>query len=195
MTPLRTKAANATVTEALSYVRSEAAACVMNLRKVERFIVLHVPKVEDGNNFGVAIQMEVMKMVTEQGKTCKGLMDKLPDYHKERSAAMKEVAPKTSTDVTEAKTSSDDDETKGGEATKTSKSGTSKNSTTKTTSSPALPDALAHVVAIDVHWYFSLLFLLEVVRDSYIAVGDCLEKNKLKLTQPKGEGGNAMSMF
>ena len=28
-----------------------------------------------------------------------------------------------------------------------------------------------------------------------IAVGDCLEKNKGKLVAPKGEGGNAMSMF
>ena len=53
------------------YARGEAAACVLDLRKIERFITLHVPKVEDGNNFGVAIQLEVAKLVKETGKECK----------------------------------------------------------------------------------------------------------------------------
>ena len=42
---------------------------------------------------------------------------------------------------------------------------------------------------------FALCFTLESVRDAYIACGDCLEKNKQKLAMPRGEGGNAMSMF
>ena len=37
--------------------------------------------------------------------------------------------------------------------------------------------------------------VVESVRDAYIACGDCLAKNKLKLTMPRGEGQNAMSMF
>ena len=82
-------AVNAELAELLTYVRSEAAACVLNLRKIERFIVLHVPKVEDGNNFGVAIQMETNKMVQVQGLAVKALLDKLPDYHKDRAAAWK----------------------------------------------------------------------------------------------------------
>ena len=87
------------------------------------------------------------------------------------------------------------DEEKGSEAKTTAKSGTSSSSTTKTSSAKPLPDAVAAVAQLDVQHRFALIFLLEVVRDAYIAVGDCLEKNKGKLVAPKGEGGNAMSMF
>ena len=154
-----------------------------------------MPKVEDGNNFGVAIQMEVNKMVMEYGKAVKALLDKMPDYYKERSAAWKEIAVKTSTETTEGATEGKDDEKKGAEATTTEKKGSSKSSKTTTSASPANADAVAHLVAIDVNWYFALAFTLESVRDAYIACGDCLEKNKLKLTMPRGEGQNAMSMF
>ena len=75
------------------------------------------------------------------------------------------------------------------------KSGKSSSSTTKTSSATPLPDAVAAVAQLDVQHRFALVFLLEVVRDAYIAVGDCLEKNKGKLVAPRGEGGNAMSMF
>ena len=54
-----TSETNAELCELQTYARGEAAACVLDLRKIERFITLHVPKVEDGNNFGVAIQLEV----------------------------------------------------------------------------------------------------------------------------------------
>ena len=107
---------------------------------------------------------------------------------------LEKVVAKTTTETSEA-TSSSTDEEKGTEAKTTAKSGTSSSSTTKTSSSKPLPDAVAAVAQLDVQHRFALIFLLEVVRDAYIAVGDCLEKNKGKLVAPKGEGGNAMSMF
>ena len=185
---------NAELCELQTYARGEAAACVLDLRKIERFITLHVPKVEDGNNFGVAIQLEVAKLVKETGKDCKSLLDALPAYHKDRAAALEKVVAKTTTETSEA-TSSSTDEEKGTEAKTTAKSGKSSSSTTKTSSAKPLPDAVAAVAQLDVQHRFALIFLLEVVRDAYIAVGDCLEKNKGKLVAPKGEGGNAMSMF
>merc|ERR1712224_437744 len=135
---------------------------------------LHVPKVEDGNNFGVAIQLEVAKLVKETGKECKGLLDALPAYHKERATLLEKVVSKTTTETSESKSSS---------------------TTTKTSADKPLPDAVAAVAQLDVQHRFALVFLLEVVRDAYIAVGDCLAKNKGKLVAPRGEGGNAMSMF
>ena len=185
---------NAELCELQTYARGEAAACVLDLRKIERFITLHVPKVEDGNNFGVAIQLEVAKLVKETGKECKGLLDALPAYHKDRAALLEKVVARTTTETSESKSSSNDEE-KGTEAKTTAKSGTASSSTTKTSSSKPLPDAVAAVAQLDVQHRFALIFLLEVVRDAYIAVGDCLEKNKGKLVAPKGEGGNAMSMF
>ena len=182
---------NAELCELQTYARGEAAACVLDLRKIERFITLHVPKVEDGNNFGVAIQLEVAKLVKETGKECKGLLDALPAYHKDRAALLEKVVARTTTETSEATSSSTDKE----DAKSTAKSGKSSSSTTKTSSAKPLPDAVAAVAQLDVQHRFALIFLLEVVRDAYIAVGDCLEKNKGKLVAPRGEGGNAMSMF
>ena len=91
--------------------------------------------------------------------------------------------------------SSSNDEEKGTDAKSTAKSGKSSSSTTKTSAATPLPDAVAAVAQLDVQHRFALVFLLEVVRDAYISVGDCLEKNKGKLVAPRGEGGNAMSMF
>ena len=65
----------------------------------------------------------------------------------------------------------------------------------RSSSKSPLEDAVAHIVDLDVAQYFALTYLLESTRDAYIAVGDALEKNKEKITKPKGEGGNAMSMF
>jgi len=192
-----TPCVNAELAELLTYVRSEAAACVLNLRKIERFIALHVPKVEDGNNFGVAIQMETNKMVQAQGAAVKALLDKLPDYHKDRAAAWKGVSPTRATETVESQSSSVDEATpaKEGEPGKTTKAGTGTTTKTTTSTPEPLADAVAHVVALDVNGFFSALFALEVVRDAYIQCGDALAKNKEKLAAPKGEGGNAMSMF
>merc|ERR1719453_1029199 len=110
-------AANAMLAELATSARAEACACVQNLRKVERFIGLHVPKVEDGNNFGVAIQMETSKMVKEKSSAVSDLLAKLPEYREKRASAWKAVAPSSSTETSETKSSNDDSETKGGEKT------------------------------------------------------------------------------
>ena len=122
-----TSETNAELCELQTYARGEAAACVLDLRKIERFITLHVPKVEDGNNFGVAIQLEVAKLVKETGKECKGLLDALPAYHKDRAALLEKVVARTTTEKSEA-TSSSTDEEQGAEAKTTAKSGKSSSS-------------------------------------------------------------------
>merc|ERR1711871_1727253 len=133
-----TSETNAELCELQTYARGEAAACVLDLRKIERFITLHVPKVEDGNNFGVAIRLEVAKLVKETGKECKGLLDALPAYHKDRASLLEKVVAKTTTETSESKSSSNDEE-KGTEAKNPSKSGTASSSTTKTSAATPLP--------------------------------------------------------
>ncbi|KAJ1453691.1 proteasome activator pa28 [Pelagophyceae sp. CCMP2097] len=190
-------AVNATLAELIPLVRAALAGAVLDLRKLERWIVLNVPKVEDGNNFGVAIQIDVHKMVLEHRKELKAMLDKLADYHKERAALLKEVvSAKTSSDTTETATKNDDSEAKGADASvATVKAGKSTKTETRTARSTPLPDACEAVVALDVMWYFHLGYVLEVARDAYIATGDMVQKNKLKLEQPKGDGNSRMNMF
>ena len=187
---------NAAVAQLLSEARSEAATCILNLSKYERFIVLSVPKVEDGNNFGVSIQLEVKKFVGEQKKAVKDLFDKCADYHKDRASLLKDIVPKQTEDKVEGKTQTTDNENKNKESTNTVKESLKTSSETKTTTPKTiLPDAAAALVALDVSWYFQLYFMLEQVRDSYIACGDTISKNRKRLEAPKGDGNSGMSMF
>eukprot|EP00632_Arachnochrysis_sp_CCMP2950_P008779 CAMPEP_0185703860 /NCGR_PEP_ID=MMETSP1164-20130828/15600_1 /TAXON_ID=1104430 /ORGANISM="Chrysoreinhardia sp, Strain CCMP2950" /LENGTH=242 /DNA_ID=CAMNT_0028371177 /DNA_START=19 /DNA_END=747 /DNA_ORIENTATION=- len=184
---------NETVAGSLSTARAEAAACVLNLRKIERFIQLHVPTVEDGGNFGVAVQLEILKGVVERRTKVKELFDGVAAYHKDRAALWKDVAPKTSTDHVEAttkETTADDDKTT------TTKATTKTTDEKKRVATDALPDALAAIAALDVSWYFHAFYVLEVVRDAYIVCGDAVAKNRAKLERPKGDSGsNSMTMF
>mmetsp|Transcript_38122 Transcript_38122/g.122387 ORF Transcript_38122/g.122387 Transcript_38122/m.122387 type:complete len:245 (-) Transcript_38122:122-856(-) len=189
---------NETVASLVSYARSEAATCILNLSKFERFVGLSVPRVEDGNNFGVAIQLEVRKMIAERRQKLKELFDKLADYHKDRAALWKDVAPRKATEAVEHETKTTDDveSSKVDDNTHAVKTTAKTSTETKTTTNDdPLPDALAAVVALDVSWYFHLYYVIETVRDSYINVGDVVNKNKTRLTQPKGDGQSVMSMF
>ena len=80
-------------------------------------------------------------------------------YRKDRAAAWGGVAPKTTTDASATKTSSNDDEVKAGKEEKTSKAGASKTETTKTTSAAPLEDAVAHIVDLDVARYIELAYV------------------------------------
>lgn len=187
---------NETVATLLSYARAEAATCVLNLSKYDRFISLCVPKVEDGNNFGVAIQMETRKIVQDRRQKIKELFDKCADYHKDRAVLWKEITPKSSIEKVETKSQTQDQESKNNDETNTDKQSTATKTETKsTTPQGILPDAVAAVVAFDVSWYFHLYYTLEHVRDSYIAIGDVVDKNRTRLEHPKGDGQSVMNMF
>jgi len=194
---VKPESANETVASMLSSARSEAATCVLNLSKYERFIGLCVPKVEDGNNFGVAVQLETRKFVAEKRQKIKELFDKCADYHKDRAALWKDIAPKSSVDTVKSQVASGEDETKDGNATSSTKKSSEKTTSESKSSVPQsiLPDATASVVALDLSWYFHLYFTLESIRDAYIACGDVVNKNRQRLQQPKGDGQSAMTMF
>mmetsp|Transcript_10636 Transcript_10636/g.14721 ORF Transcript_10636/g.14721 Transcript_10636/m.14721 type:complete len:244 (+) Transcript_10636:114-845(+) len=186
---------NGVVANLLNSARQEAATAILNMSKFERFIILNIPAAEDGNNFGVSVQLEARKMVTERRAKVKELFDKCADYHKERATLLKEIVMKKSIETSENKTQQTDNEQKESEITNSTKTSTKSSTETKTSAPSPLPDALAAVVALDVHWYFHLYFTLEFVRDSYILCGDGIIKNKSRIAKPKGDGSSHMSMF
>ena len=97
---------------------------------------------------------------------------------------MKSMETKSTTQ--EEKTSAEDKEKKDStSASKSTKFEVSMNNT--------LPeDFKAHVVALDVQWYFELGSCLEFVADTYLSLGHAIAKNKQKLLKPKGSGGGGM---
>jgi len=121
-------------------------------------------------------------------------MKGLPDYFKERSAAAEKLSPKVSQSASESTSTSSDKENKGGEETTTAKNGSSSSSKKDTSTSSVVPDAVAHLVAIDVNWYLKLHTTCNRIRNVYATVCDFLEKNEARITEPKGSGGR-MSMY
>lgn len=163
------------------------------LQLLAQWIQLMVPKVEDGNNFGVEVQKYAYVHLKESIATWQKAWDSLPDYAAQRAATVEKINDKLSqeksqtTTVTEAKGGKDGDEDKSVKATVTKDS--------VTTSSP-VDDWLAQLVVLDVKWYFNLAHLLEGLRDQYAITFDVIEKNKDKITRPRGSGAHGgFSMF
>merc|ERR1712146_412302 len=88
---------NPKVQELLHVARSELFFAVQAFGVIISWLKLSIPQIEDGNNFGVGIVMEAAKMVTELRKE---MEEALPEYHKERGAAVEKVIVKQSNSVT-----------------------------------------------------------------------------------------------
>lgn len=185
---------NATVATALERTQAEVSAAIASFGIIQSWLTLSLPAVEDGNNFGVGVVLEAIKMVGETKKALAEQLKGLPDYFKERSAAVEKISPKLSASTSESSTSSSDKETKAAEVTDSTKSGTSTVTKKDTATSSAVPDAVAHVVALDVNWYLRLHETCGKVMLAYASVSDFIEKNKDRISQPKGSGGR-MSMY
>lgn len=186
-------AKNDHVCEKFRIVREALAKCVGDLQKLSRWISLMIPPIEDGNNFGVAVQGEVLKVVNEKCAQIYGLFQALPGYHKDRASAWKEVrdAVGTSTNTVTKKEEKEGDEQAKKTVCTESKEVAGQNSSNH-------PDGVAHIVALDVQTYFHLYNSLQLVRDTYIIIGDAIEKNIAKIEAPKGTGGgsrSAMSLY
>jgi len=186
---------NVTVAAAVERTQAEIFAAVTTLGTVQTWLQTSLPPIEDGNNFGVSIVMEGIKVVTDTKKALADELKVLPDYFKERAAAAEKLGPKESASSSESTSTSADKETKGAEAeTASAKSGTSSGSKKDVSSSTPCPDAVAHITAVDVNWFLRLYATLDRVRTAYAVVADFLEKNEKRISQPKGSG-SGMSMF
>uniref|UniRef100_A0A7R9U5D0 Proteasome activator PA28 C-terminal domain-containing protein n=1 Tax=Pinguiococcus pyrenoidosus TaxID=172671 RepID=A0A7R9U5D0_9STRA len=181
---------NTSVTEALSLCKTVLAECLNCLAVVKRWVQLHVPQIEDGNNFGVQIQYEVTKSLTERAKELKTLLDELHKYPSERVALLKDVVPTASATSTNTTGHS---ESKGGEKDETKDTSSTSNEETVTTPSP-LDDSVAAVAALDARWYYHTYYvLMECCTVQYTMI-DVVAKNREKIEFPKGKSSSMYSM-
>ena len=161
----------------------------------------------DGNNFGVTVQMTVLKFLQEVKEKIETKLNDLPSYYSKRADAVDKLNIPQVT-VTETKTTSTTSsaETKGGKETDDEENGD--NRETKTSSSTSLEEKksgsptaafhrVQHVHAIDIQQYLSLQSSLAYCISSFVTILDHVEKNKAKLEQPKGSSGgsNFSSMY
>jgi len=182
---------NAAVAGLCSLVREQAALTIEDLKSLEMWLMIKVPEVSDGNNFGVDVQNFVLGELKALRAEVTAMLDCVSTYHGAKAAVLEKlVKPTTKTVDEESKTEKDGDKT------------TVKTSKTEKASSkeePPLLDYVMQAAAIDAKEYHTCYLRLTDMRNAYVKVNLLYGKNKKRLTDPRGDGegsrSNAMSMF
>ena len=181
-------ASNPTVSKAVATTLDAIASVDKDIRTVETFLHLHIPKMEDGNNFGVTVQLALLKEVTDLQETVGKKIEELSGYSSARADALEKLKLPSS-GVTETKSTSVTT-TDGKKEEKISESTEEKTSKTDPNGSPVIELRKAALVAVDVQYYNKAQRAYEAIMTSYMASLDFFDKNKEKIEKPKGSGGS-----
>jgi len=182
---------NAVVDEVYGVVSDELARAISLLRDLEKWIVILVPKVEDGNNFGVEVQGAIYGKMNEYRTKLESKLESMPDYYKDRAAAMEKISGKISAEKVTTSTSSKDAKDENGEKKNTESNAESVvTKTTETAINSPLPDAVQHVVMLDGKWHGIFTRDLELIGQVLFGVYHHLALNWEKVTLPRGANGN-----
>lgn len=144
---------------------------------------------EDGNNFGVTVQMTVAKFLKETREELTKKLESIPSYYSSRADAVDKLGlPKTSSSQTKTESKTDSTGGKDGDESKTSTTVTKEEK--ESNGSKMDVHRSKAVLAIDVQCYASLFATINLLLTDYVTVLDNVEKNEEKLKAPKGSGGS-----
>lgn len=161
---------------------------------LDRYIQLTVPKMEDGGNFGVGIQLAACKVIADQVEKLEKGVEELSKYAATRADALEKCKlPGTTTTKSTTAASSESagtDAEKG--ATKSSNQSQSTEEKTVESVTTAVEAGLRQqaVVAVDVRFYTRAKATLAATVTALLVVVDFADKNQVKIAAPKGDGGS-----
>lgn len=185
--------ANASLDALIGVVGDEIEQALASLSTLAQWVQLLVPKIADGNNFGVEVQKLAYVHLKESIAQWQKHWDGLADYASQRATAVEKLNDKVATEKVSSTVSTASTGGKDGDETK---SVTTTSAKETATANALVEDWAANVVAIDLKWYFNLARTLEAVRDQYAVTYDIIEKNKEKILLPRGNSDRAaFSMF
>lgn len=145
-----TSASNEKVATAVMSTLDQVEAVSQMARTLEYFIVLHIPKIEDGGNFGVGVQLDLVKKLGEIQEATGKSTDELLGYQSARAEALGKLSlPSSSTTVTKSSGSTTTDGKKEEKLSET----TEEKASSSPSSGPAFESRLASVVAVDTLYY------------------------------------------
>jgi Proteasome activator pa28 beta subunit len=177
---------NAKVMNAVTTTLDAIASVDQDIRTLESFLRLHLPKMEDGNNFGVTVQLSLLKDITDLQGVTAAKIDELSGYAGARADALEKLKlPSTGSSVTKSTSVTTTD----GKKEEKSSESTEEKKTTSDESGPIVTSRKAALVAIDTQYYSKAQRAFQSVLTSFMASLDFLDKNKEKLEKPKGSGG------
>lgn len=160
---------------------------------MERFITLTIPKMEDGNNFGVTIQLSALKAMKDEREIMEKGLEEMTSYAARRADVMEKCKlPSVSSSKTTSSTNSQGTST-GGEKGDASTTSTDQKTEEKSTESQTqlVEGAMRKqaVIDVDVLFYSKAKTYFNKGLTGYMAVIDFMDKNKEKLEKPKGSQG------
>ena len=187
---------NAPLEAALSQTLDALNEMSTSLVALEEYITLNIPQMEDGNNFGVTVQMSAQQHLTQVQDDLVKDQEDLLKYKSTRAEALEKCKmPSKTTSVTSTQSES---ESKG----KTTKDGdqqsndhkTSKESKTVESGQTESPDVMLRaeaVQAIDVMYYGRAKAALRYGLLGYMNVLNFFDLNAEKIEKPKGSRGSS----
>lgn len=150
---------------------------------------LCIPKMEDGNNFGVTIQLQALKHINDAQEKLQKQLDEVMKYSSSRADAVEKCklasASSTTTTTKTDVTSNGTDKEKG----ETANSSTSQTVEQKKVESSHSGMDLAFrqdaVAAVDLMYYSKAKNLFSLALTSLLSTLDFVEKNRDKIEAPK----------
>jgi len=184
---------------ALPSVREYISTVVANIQAIEKYISLNFPAIEDGNNFGVSVQLAILKMLKESRESLVSEIKTIGvTYYDTRANAVDKVGLKKKS-VSTTSTTSENDTSSSIEGEKSGHKSSSSSSTEEKESGSSVVDSyrMYHLLAVDVQAYFEAKSAMSNAIDKYCSILDNVEKNYEKLSAPKGTSGGTshMGMF
>jgi hypothetical protein len=184
-------AINTPLVSALSAYKDLLSQTIDSILLLERYVILHIPQMEDGNNFGVTVQMTVSKHLSDTRVSLLKKMDALVSYYSSRADAVDKLSLEKKTFTTSA-ASSKTESTK--EEDKKESSSSSSDEKIVKVEDKGYPFRIMSLVAVDVNAYVGAKSGLVDCYNDFLMVMDNVEKNQVKLTMPKGSASN-MGMY
>lgn len=143
-------ASNAKVSQTVDSTLDQLETASQTARTLEYFIMLHIPKIEDGGNFGVGVQLDLVKKLGEVQDAIKANIEDLLGYQAARAEALGKLnLPSTSTTVTKSSGSTTTDGKKEEKSSET----TEEKQNVSGQSGPAYESRMAAVAAVDTLYY------------------------------------------
>jgi hypothetical protein len=179
-------AANPTCEAAVLAAQDAADLVLAACATLDHYVQLAVPKMEDGGNFGVSIQLAALKVIADQADKVNKGMDELFGYAAARADALEKCKlPSVTKSKTESETNGTDKE-KG----EISSKSTEQKMTESSSESPEAPLRTKALAAVDVKYFLKAKSTCQTAIGAFLAVVDFMDKNKVKIEKPKGEEGS-----
>lgn len=181
--------------DATSTVRGQLLDTMEKVQTLEGWISLSYPPIEDGNNFGVSVQLAAVKQLQELREDLSKKVDSAVEYYKARAEATEKLTPTSSHITTSTESSVDARGGKDGDEKKATESTTVE----RKTSVPSDVDQhlrMKTVLAIDMKYYGEWKLALRRASNGFASAVDQIEKNMEKITKPRGgsRGSSGMMM-